>query len=113
MTTTSRPITVRIDAALDQVQRHRERLLAEAAGARRSAGIAELYEREARLWSALFDHSRIRVHWRAALVAEAYARQRARYWWYRAAADVPNTLAPAVADEWAGRLHADTSGGAA
>lgn len=113
MSATSTPARVRIDAALEQVQRHRERALAETAGPRRSVLIAELYEREARLWSALFAHTRIRVHWRAALAAEAYARQCARSWRRAAEAATPLDFADGEIDEWTRRCHTELQGGAA
>lgn len=107
MTATSTPVRVRIDAALDQVQRQRERVLAGKAGPRRSALVAELYEREASLWSALFEHTRVRVHWRAALVAEAYARQRASSWWRAADAATPLGVGDDGLGECAGRCHGE------
>ncbi|MPZ67347.1 MAG: hypothetical protein GEU83_18205 [Pseudonocardiaceae bacterium] len=113
MSATSTPVRVRIDAALEQVQRHRERALTETAGPRRAALIAELYEREARLWSALFSHTRIRVHWRAALAAEAYARQRARSWRRAAEAATPLDFTDGEIDEWADRFHTELRGGVA
>jgi len=48
--------------------------------------IADLYEQEARVWSLLFERSRSRIHWRAALSAEAYARSCARGWRAQASA---------------------------
>lgn len=91
MTDTSVPIAMRIDAELDRVQRHRERLMAESQGAKRSTRMAVLYDREARLWSALFEHARLRVYWRAALAAEAHAHQLARRWRRRAAVEAQET----------------------
>ena len=86
MTATTRlPVTGQVDAALDQVQKDRERVLAAAPGSERSTRIAELYEIEARCWSVLFEHSRTRVYWRAALSAHEHARQSARSWRRRAA----------------------------
>lgn len=113
MTATSTPARVRIDAALEQVQRHRERALAETSGPRRCVLIAELYEREARLWSALFAHTRIRVHWRAALAAEAYARQCARSWRRAAEVATPLDVPGGEIDEWAGRCRTELRGGVA
>jgi len=69
-----------LDALLDQLQRRREHVLAMAPCARRAIALAELYEREARVWSLLFERSRSRIQWRAALAAEAYARACARTW---------------------------------
>lgn len=83
--TTGLPVTGQVDAALDQVQKDRERVLAAAPGSERSARIAELYEIEARCWSVLFEHSRTRVYWRAALSAHEHARESARSWRRRAA----------------------------
>ncbi|MDQ4039132.1 MAG: hypothetical protein M3313_12495, partial [Actinomycetota bacterium] len=88
MTATAPPITVGcVDAALDRLQQHRERILAEAPGPVRSTRMAELYEQEARCWSVLFEHTRTRVYWRAALAAEVHARQSARHWRRRATAE--------------------------
>jgi len=84
MAPTSLPIMVRIDSVLDRLQQLREQVVAETPSVRRSTRIAELYEQEARLWSALFEHTRVRVHWRAALSAEAYARHCAQHWRIRA-----------------------------
>lgn len=104
MTPTSLPIMVRIDSVLDQVQRLREQVVAETPSVRRSTRIAELYEREAHLWSALFEHTRIRVHWRAALSAEAYARHCAQHWRIRAACEA-RQVARRRADGWATDLQ--------
>jgi hypothetical protein len=79
-------VTKQIDEALDQVQKDRERVLAADPGAERSNRMADLYEIEARCWSVLFEHSRIRLHWRAALSAHEHARQSARRWRLDAAA---------------------------
>jgi hypothetical protein len=81
MTATTRlPVTGQVDAALDQVQKDRERVLTAAPGPERSIRMADLYEIEARCWSVLFEHSRTRVYWRAALSAREHARQSARSW---------------------------------
>ncbi|MQA12830.1 MAG: hypothetical protein GEV09_01305 [Pseudonocardiaceae bacterium] len=76
-----------LDTLVDQLQRLRECALADAPGARRSARIAELYEQEARAWLLLFERSRSRLHWRAALSAQAHARACARSWRSRAATE--------------------------
>lgn len=75
-----------LDALLDQLQERREYAFVAAPSAHRAARLAELYEREARVWSLLFEHSRSRIYWRAALSAEAYARAHARSWRTQAAA---------------------------
>lgn len=88
MTLVSGPsVNVQVDAALDVVVREREHLMATQQGAQRFSRLAELYEREAQLWTVLFEHSRARVQWRAALAAEQYARQCARHWRRRAEGD--------------------------
>ena len=74
------PLTARLDAALDRVHQERTRVQREAPSALRSLRMAELWAREARLWQVLFAHSRVRVYWRAALVAEVHARECARRW---------------------------------
>lgn len=84
-TTTERPITAQLNSVLDMVTRKRERLMTEHPSAGRAENLAGLYELEARVWATLFEHSRTRVQWRAALAAEAYARQLARLWRDRAA----------------------------
>ncbi len=117
MTTTSTPIALRIDLALDQLLRRRERLLAAAPCSERSIKLAALYQYEASLWSALFEHARLRVHWRAALTAEAHARQLARGWRRRAIAEargipVPPGVGGGVeVGEWADRWPAELAGG--
>lgn len=85
MTTTNElPLTAQLDGALDVLVRQREQLMAQRPSVERAVGLARLYELEARLWSTLFEHSRSRVQWRAALAAEAYARSCARHWRRRA-----------------------------
>jgi hypothetical protein len=80
MSTLSLPLTAQLDIALEQLQRRRERLTAEPVDVECAVRIAGLYELEARLWSVLFERSRGRIQWRAALSAEAYARSCARAW---------------------------------
>jgi hypothetical protein len=113
MSATSTPVRMRIDTALEQVQRYRERVLAEQAGPQRSALVAELYEREVRLWSALFAHTRVRVHWRAALAAEAYARQCARSWRRAAEEAAPLDFTGGEIGEWTDQCRDELRGGAA
>ncbi len=118
MSATSAPSTVHIDEALDQVQRHRERVLAEAPGVERSTRIAALYEREACLWSALFEFTRTRVYWRAALAAEIRARQLAWQWRRHAIAEAqglptfPRLGGCGEVRVWADRWQAEIAGGA-
>ncbi len=117
MTATAAPITVHIDVALDQLLRKRERLLAAAPCPERSIKIAALYRQEASLWSALFEHARLRVHWRAALAAEAHARQLARGWRRRAIAEARGIPAPqgvgggVEVGEWVDHWQAEPAGG--
>jgi len=87
MSTVCPPITTQLDAALDRLHRQRERLTHEPATVERSLRLARLYQLEARLWSVLFERARVRLYWRAALAAEAHARDCARYWRIRAEAN--------------------------
>jgi hypothetical protein len=82
MTAIATPIT--LDAQLDDVQRRRERVMAQPPFPGRAAWIAELYHQEAQVWSLLFERSRSRLSWRAALAAEGYARHCAHVWLGRA-----------------------------
>jgi len=84
-----------LDALLDHLQRRREHMLAAAPCAHRAIALAELYEREARVWSLLFERSRSRIQWRAALAAEAHARACARAWHAEAAARHRHARLPA------------------
>lgn len=74
----------KIDAGLDAVYRARAQVLAEPATAARCLRLAELADREASWWEALSEHSRLRVHWRAALTARQHALAAARHWRIRA-----------------------------
>ncbi|MDQ4037114.1 MAG: hypothetical protein M3313_01870 [Actinomycetota bacterium] len=119
MSATATPTAVgSVDAALDRLQQHRERILAEAPGAVRSTRMAELYEHEAGLWSVLFEHTGTRVYWRAALTAEVYARQSARHWRRRATAEARGLPTSArlggcvEVGEWAKRWQTDLTRGA-
>jgi len=109
MSAISTSISGVLDRLLDQLQRRREHAMAEAPTASRSLRIAELYEQEARAWSLLFERSRSRIHWRAALNAEAYAKACARGWRSRAASEAAHEPAP---DEFA-VLSYGAAGGAA
>lgn len=80
MTAVEVPLRMRLDVALDELVREREWTLACGEGFEQAVRLAELYQLEARLWSSLFEHVRIRIYWRAALAAEAHARQCAAYW---------------------------------
>jgi len=75
-----------LDPLLEELRRRRERVQRAARDANSAARVAELYEREARLWSLLFEHSESRLQWRAALGAETHARACARAWRVRAQA---------------------------
>jgi len=119
MTGTATPTTVgSVNAALDQLQQHRERILAEVPGAVRSTRMAALYEFEAGLWSVLFEHTDTRVYWRAALAAEVHARQLARHWRRRATAEAHGLPTSArfggcvEVGEWAKRWQGDLTGDA-
>lgn len=58
----------------------RERVLANWLHPQRAVKLAALYELEAALWAELFEHTGVRLYWRAALAAEAYARHCAHRW---------------------------------
>ncbi|MDT7597591.1 MAG: hypothetical protein QOJ06_3137 [Pseudonocardiales bacterium] len=85
MTTTQIPVLARVDEALDEIQRLRERIVVQPSSAERFMGLAELADSEARWWSMLVEQSRSRVHWRAALSAREHARRTALSWRRRAA----------------------------
>lgn len=85
MTTTQISVLARVDEALDEIQRLRERIVVQASSADRFARLAELADSEVRWWSMLVEQSRTRVHWRAALSAREHARQTALSWRRRAA----------------------------
>lgn len=88
-----------VDAELEIVHRHRERLLRAEPSPARSQLLADLYDHEAWLWSQLFRLSKVRLAWRAALTAEIHARAAARGWRRRAAGEpVPSDVGPM----WAG-----------
>jgi hypothetical protein len=101
MSTITTSATGALDTLLDQLQRLRERALADAPSAQRCLRIASLYEQEAHAWSLLFERSRSRLHWRAALGAEVYARACARSWRSRAATEAAARAACAdEAESW-------------
>jgi hypothetical protein len=80
MTTIHPPRTGAIEAELDQLYRDREHLLRATPSPARSHLIADMFDQEAWLWSTLFETTRSRLMWRAALVAQAHARASARSW---------------------------------
>jgi hypothetical protein len=92
MTATDLPRTGGIEAELEQVYRDREQLLRATPCPARSQLIADQFDHEAWLWSALFERTRSSLTWRAALAAEAYARSSAR-WWRRNAAQLTGAAA--------------------
>lgn len=112
------PMMRHVDAGLDRLQRDREHALAGLPGLERSLRMAVLYELEARCWSTLFECTRTRVHWRAALAAEVGARQLARHWRRRAemearAVPISARLGGCVEiAEWAKRWQGELAGGA-
>jgi hypothetical protein len=83
-TVNERPLTAQLDGELDVLVRQREQLMAQRPSVERAAGLTRVFELEARVWQTLFEHARSRLHWRAALAAEAYARLCARHWRRRA-----------------------------
>jgi len=84
MTALASSMTDVLDALLEQLQRRRERVLKTPLSPNRAVRLAELYEQEARLWSLVFERATSRIHWRAALSAEAHAQSCARVWRARA-----------------------------
>lgn len=76
-----------LDEALERVLRLREQLLADPFAEARAERLALLFESEARAWSQLFELTRLRPVWRAALAAELVARQQATQWRERAAVE--------------------------
>lgn len=89
MTAIHPPRTSTIEAELDELYRDRERLLRAPPSPTRSHLLADLFDHEAWLWSTLFETTRSRLMWRAALVAQAHARVSARSWRRHAAAQAP------------------------
>jgi hypothetical protein len=88
MTATHPPRTGTIEVELDKLYRDREQLLRAAPSPARSHLLADLFDHEAWLWSTLFETTRSRLMWRAALVAQAHARVSARSWRRHAATQV-------------------------
>jgi len=80
MTALASSMTDVLDALLEQLQRRREGVLKTPLSPNRAVCLAELYEQEARLWSLVFERATSRIHWRAALSAEAHAQSCARVW---------------------------------
>ncbi|QJY44802.1 hypothetical protein [Pseudonocardia broussonetiae] len=80
-------VLMHLDEALERVIRLRERLLADPFAEARAERLALLFESEARAWSQLFELTRLRPVWRAALAAELLARQQAARWRERAAVE--------------------------
>ncbi len=83
-----------IEAALDSIQRAREQVMAQPPSAEHSQQLAVLADAEASWWEVLSEHSRVRVHWRAALAARERAQHIARNWrrraaWQRASEPIP------------------------
>jgi hypothetical protein len=94
MTATDLPRTSGLRRELEQVYRDREQLLRATPCPARSQLIADQFDHEAWLWSVLFERTRSRLTWRAALAAEAYARGSAR-WWRRNAVELTAQNQPA------------------
>jgi hypothetical protein len=88
MTATHPPRTSTIEVELDQLYRDREQLLRATPSPARSHLLADLFDHEAWLWSTLFETTRSRLMWRAALVAQAHARVSARSWRRHAATQI-------------------------
>jgi hypothetical protein len=92
-----------LDEAVERLGRLRDELLADEFAPDRSARLAVVFESEARAWSQVFEMSRRRLVWRAALAAEAGARANAALWARRAEAERAGRLpATGCAGGWAG-----------
>ena len=93
-----------LDQAVDRLATVRDELLADPYAVDRAARLAAVFESEACAWSQVYELSRRRLIWRAALAAEAGARVNAAVWARRA---VRERAAVAAADGWtAGRVGA-------
>jgi hypothetical protein len=93
MTATQPRLTSAIEVELDRVSRERDALLRAVPSPARSQLLADLFDHEAWLWSTLFERTRSRLMWRAALAAEAHARLSAR-WWRRQSAEAADPPIP-------------------
>jgi len=80
MTTILPARTGAIELQLDELYREREQMLRTQPSPARSHLVADLFDHEAWLWSVLFETTRSRLTWRAALAAQAHARVSARSW---------------------------------
>lgn len=69
-----------VDEALDAVSAARARLLGDPPTAARAMALAELADIEADWWAVLFEATRVRPVWRAALGAREAARLDAARW---------------------------------
>lgn len=76
-----------LDEVVDRLARQRDELLGDEFAPDRAAGLAVVFDAEARAWSQLFELSSLRLVWRAALAAEAGARANAARWAAQAARD--------------------------
>lgn len=104
-------VLMHLDEALERVVRLREQLLADPYAEARAERLALLFESEARAWSQLFELTHVRAVWRAALVAELVARQRAARWRERAAVERAMRLYRPVQDGGAVRSLAQIGQG--
>ena len=117
-TASSTTLSERIDAVLDQLQSGREYAMARLVGPERAVRMATLYELEARCWASLFECTRTRVYWRAALAAEVGAHRLARHWRRRAEMEAQGVVMSAGLDgcveirDWVDRWQAELAGGA-
>lgn len=95
-----------LDEVVDRLTGERDALLADEGAPDRAARLAVVFATEAQAWSQLYELSRRRLVWRAALAAEAGARANAALWARRAAAE---RAAAVPATNWtaaAGRVAA-------
>lgn len=70
-------IQKRVDDALNEIIAERDTVLRLPRGAAKSARLADLFEREADLWSELYDGTTSTTQARAAIRARQYARMEA------------------------------------
>lgn len=96
MTLAQPTVLQQADAAFDEVQKARAEAMAGPPGVERCLHLAWIADVEAAWWAVLFEHSRTRTQWRAALVAREYALQSARSWRRQAAAPPAKPLPVAV-----------------
>ena len=76
-----------LDQAVERLARIRDELLADHTAPDRAAHLATVFASEAEAWSQVYELAHLRLIWRAALAAEAGARENAAVWARCAAAE--------------------------